>query len=63
MAQFVMLRRRGIPAILFLGVRFSADSSLEAHAWIDAGPRGNGKNSEGSGFTIVTRIGTGAIDL
>jgi hypothetical protein len=63
MAQFIMLRRRGIPAILFLGARFSGDSSIDAHAWVDVGPGGNGKSSERSGFAIVTRIGTGAIDL
>jgi hypothetical protein len=63
MAQFVMLRRRGIPAILFLGVRFSGDSSLDAHAWVDAGPGGNDKSTERSGFAIVTRIGIESIDL
>ena len=62
-AQFIMLRRRGIPAILFLGVRFFGDSSLDAHAWVDAGPGGNDKSSERFGFAVVTRIGTGAIDL
>jgi Transglutaminase-like superfamily len=62
-AQFVMLRRRDIPATLFLGVRFSGNSSLDAHAWVDTGPGGNDKSSERSGFAIVTRIGTGAVDL
>jgi Transglutaminase-like superfamily len=57
-AQFVMFRRRGIPAILFLGVKFSGHSSLEAHAWVDTRPAGNDKNFERSGYAIVTRIGT-----
>ena len=35
--QFIMLRRRGIRAILFAGVRFSGHSSLDAHAWVDTG--------------------------
>jgi Transglutaminase-like superfamily len=62
-AQFIMLRRRRIPAILFLGVRCSGHSSLEAHAWVDTGPGGNDKNFERSGYAIVKRIGTGAVDL
>src|SRR4051812_11211940 len=33
--QFIMLRRRKIPAVIFAGVRFSGHSSLEAHAWVD----------------------------
>ena len=60
-AQFVMLRRRSIPAILSLGVRFSDHSSLDAHAWVDTKPGGNDKNSER--FVIVTRIGAGSADL
>src|SRR5262245_61683664 len=34
-AEFIMLRRRGIPASMFVGARFSGRSSLEAHAWIE----------------------------
>ena len=62
-AQFIMLRRRGIPATLFLGVRFSGHSSLDAHAWVDTGPSGNDKRSDGSDFAIVTSIGIGVVDL
>ena len=62
-AQFIMLRRRGILAILFVGVRFSGHSSLDAHAWVDTGPGENDKSFERSAFSIVTRIGTGAVDL
>jgi Transglutaminase-like superfamily len=62
-AQFIMLRRRGIPATLFLGVRFSGHFSLDAHAWVDTGPGGNDKRSDGSEFAIVTRIGIGIVDL
>src|SRR6516225_2767912 len=35
LAEFIMLRRRGIPATINAGVRFSGHSSLDAHAWVD----------------------------
>ncbi len=60
-AEFMMLRRRGIPAIMFAGVRFSGHSSLDAHAWVDTS-LGNDNTSEKSGFATVIRIGTGAVD-
>ena len=50
--EFVMLRRRGIPAVISVGARFAGPSCLEAHAWIDIGP-----SSENSEFTTVRRIG------
>jgi hypothetical protein len=59
-AEFIMLRRRGIPAVVLAGVRFSGASSLEAHAWVNTGLNDNG--SKGSGFTTVIRIGTEAAD-
>jgi hypothetical protein len=57
-AEFIMLRRRGIPAVMFTGVRFSAHSLLEAHAWVDTGLGVNDKNSEQSSFATVIRIGS-----
>jgi hypothetical protein len=36
-AAFVMFRRRGIPAVIFVGVKFFEESSLLAHAWVQAG--------------------------
>ena len=57
-----MLRRRGIQAVLFAGVKFSGHSSLDAHAWVDTGLAVNHKNSANSGFATVIRIGTGAVD-
>jgi hypothetical protein len=60
MAQFIMLRRRGVPAVLLAGVRFSDASSLEAHAWVNTGLNDN--SSEGSGYTTVIRIGAEAAD-
>ena len=59
-AQFIMLRRRGIRAILLTGVRFSGQSSLDAHAWVDTSLAANEKSSENSDFATVIRIGTGA---
>ena len=58
-AEFIMLRRRGIPAVMVAGARFSGPSSLDAHAWVNAGMN---NSSEGSGFTTVIRIGAGAAD-
>ena len=57
-----MLRRRGVPAVLFAGVRFSGHSSLDAHAWVDTGLGINDERSQNSGFATVIRIGTGAVD-
>jgi hypothetical protein len=56
-AEFIMLRRRGIPAVFFAGAKFSGHSSLDAHAWVDPDLRVNNKKSESSGFTTVIRIG------
>ena len=61
-AEFIMLRRRGIPAVMFAGARFSGHSSLEAHAWVETGLGVNDKRSESPGFATVMRIGTGTID-
>ena len=61
-AEFIMLRRRGIPAVIFAGVRFSGHSSLDAHAWVDTGLGVDDKSSENSGFATVIRIGTRAVD-
>jgi hypothetical protein len=60
-AEFIMLRRRGIHAVLFAGVKFCDHSSLDAHAWVDTGL--GVKNDESSaGFVTVIRIGAGAVD-
>jgi hypothetical protein len=61
-AEFIMLRRRGIPAVMFTGVRVSDDSLLEAHAWVDTSLGVNDKNSEHSDFATLIRIGAGAVD-
>jgi hypothetical protein len=60
-AEFIMLRRRGIQAILLAGAKFSDRSSLDAHAWVETG-LANDKSSENSGFATVIRIGTKGVD-
>jgi hypothetical protein len=56
-AAFIMLRRRGIPAVMVAGVKFSEDSSLVAHAWVHTGNDVTNANSENSPFAGVVRIG------
>jgi hypothetical protein len=59
-AQLVMLRRRGIPAVLFAGVKSREDSSLYAHAWVRAGDGAMDGNPESPGnaeFAVLVRIG------
>src|SRR5262245_25020027 len=56
-AAFIMLRRRGIPAILFAGVKVREDTSLSAHAWVHTGGEAIEGNSENSTFTIMINIG------
>jgi transglutaminase superfamily protein len=60
--QFIMLRRRGIRAILLAGVRFSGHSSLDAHAWVDTdlATDNKSKSNENASFAPVIRIGGGA---
>jgi hypothetical protein len=56
-AAFVMLRRRGIPAVMFVGVKSVEDSSLLAHAWVHTGHEVNNEKSENSTFTALVRVG------
>ena len=57
--QFIMLRRRGIRAVLLAGVRFSGHSSLDAHAWVNTDLATDNKSNENSDFATVIRIGEG----
>jgi hypothetical protein len=61
-AEFIMLRRRGIPAVIFAGVRFSGDSSLDAHAWVRIGSDVKDKHSDNSDFVTMIKIGSFADD-
>src|SRR5262245_10814207 len=36
-AALIMLRRRGIPAVVFAGAKFEKSSLLHAHAWVRVG--------------------------
>jgi Transglutaminase-like superfamily len=55
-AEFMMLRRRGIPAVLCAGVRADR-ASLVAHAWVETATA-----SSDTGYATVIRIGTEARD-
>ena len=55
-ASFIMFRRRGIPAVLFVGARLE-DSSLRAHAWVCTDPGETDCESENSAFSALVRIG------
>ena len=57
LAAFIMLRRRGIPAVLVFGVKSSANSSLQAHAWVEAFQQKIGEACETNAFTPLLRIG------
>ena len=60
-AEFIMLRRRGIQAVLFAGAKFYGDSSLDAHAWVETRLM-NDRGSENSGFATVITIGNRGVD-
>jgi hypothetical protein len=53
---FIMLRRRGIPAVLFVGARLE-DYSLRAHAWVCTDATEADWESGNSVFTALVRIG------
>ena len=55
-AAFVMLRRRGIPAVMFVGVKSLEDSSLHAHAWVHTGHAVTDEKSENSTFTALVSV-------
>jgi len=55
--EFIMLRRRGIPAVIVAGVVSSADSSLSAHAWVELATIARNERSDNCGFVPVLRIG------
>ena len=60
-AGLIMLRRRGIPAVLLAGVKSLEDSSLHAHAWVRTGDAvmdwSSDRNPDDSAFTVLVRIG------
>ena len=56
LAAHAMLRRRGIPSRLCLGVARSG-SELSAHAWIEVGERKIVGGDEAGGFTRLAAFG------
>ena len=54
-AAFVMLRRHGVPAVLFLGAKFEHPSLL-AHAWVHAGRGVIDHNPDNAAFIPLVRI-------
>jgi hypothetical protein len=64
-AGLIMLRRRGIPAVLLAGVKPLEEASLHAHAWIHTGngviDRNVGEHSDNSAFTVLIRVGHEAL--
>jgi hypothetical protein len=59
---FIMLRRRGIPAVMFAGARPFQGSSLRAHAWVLTARGAIGGDSENTAFTPLVRIGPEPVD-
>jgi len=55
-AAFIMLRRRGIPAMILAGARFNA-SSLFAHAWLCAGRGEHYGNDDSRPFVALISVG------
>jgi hypothetical protein len=55
-AAFVMLRRRGVPAVVLAGVKFE-NSVLRAHAWVQTGDATLDTELEEIAFTVVMSIG------
>jgi hypothetical protein len=56
-AAFIMLRRRDIPVVMFVGVKFLEDASLRAHAWVRTGQAEFTENCGDETFTTLVTIG------
>jgi hypothetical protein len=54
-AAFVMLRRRQIPAIIYLGAKVE-DASLLAHAWVNAGDDAHTGGPDNAAYAPLTKI-------
>jgi hypothetical protein len=51
--EFIMLRRRGIPAAMHMGVKVIENSALSAHAWVEASAAGEDRNCGGYANVLV----------
>ena len=52
-AEFIMLRRRGIPAVMYMGVKVIENSALSAHAWVEASAVGADRDCGGYANVLV----------
>jgi hypothetical protein len=52
-AEFIMLRRRGIPAAMYMGVKVTEISALSAHAWVEASAVGADRHHGGYANVLV----------
>jgi len=57
-----LLRRRDIPATLYLGCRLEADSEMKAHAWLRSGPRIVTGRPGHQQYSVVATFRTDTID-
>jgi len=55
-AAFIMLRRRGIPTVMYVGVKYE-NCSLLAHAWVQIGREMVDGKPDSPGFTTLMTIG------
>jgi hypothetical protein len=60
-AAFIMLRRRGIPSVMFVGAKFEG-SSLHAHAWIYSRHGVFDGKLENAAFPVLISIGQESVD-
>jgi hypothetical protein len=61
MTAFIMFSRRGIPSVMILGAKCFGDTSLCAHAWVDADHENYHEDSketseDGAAFTPLFKI-------
>jgi hypothetical protein len=52
-AEFIMLRRRGIPAAIYMGVKVIENCALSAHAWVEASAAGADRDCGGYANVLV----------
>jgi Transglutaminase-like superfamily len=57
MAAKWMLRRRGLPSTLYLGLRHDEKASLTAHAWLRVGDRILTGQAEARGHQVIASFG------
>jgi hypothetical protein len=53
MAGKAMLKRRGVPSTLYLGLAKGSEAQLQAHAWLQCGERILSGRQGMAGFTVI----------